>query len=183
MEVERYLKENYLIKTKKELASATGLTYYQVEYYLRKLKLTKYKNKLWTDEEDAIMKQYYKSPVPYELLYKLLPDRTYTSICKRAQTLGLNKDLYERSKRIYHDKQYGYVFYRPARNKNNPTKIALHRKIWIATYGEIPEGYIVHHIDGNKLNNDIKNLCLMTRSEHMKHHWNGIVKTRLKVKI
>ena len=63
MEVERYLKENYLIKTKKELASATGLTYYQVEYYLRKLKLTKYKNKLWTDEEDAIMKQYYKSPV------------------------------------------------------------------------------------------------------------------------
>jgi hypothetical protein len=29
---------------------------------------------------------------------------------------------------------------------------------------------IVHHIDHNKLNNDISNLCLMTRKEHDKMH-------------
>ena len=30
--------------------------------------------------------------------------------------------------------------------------------------------YDVHHIDGNKLNNDYKNLMVVTRSEHMKIH-------------
>lgn len=32
---------------------------------------------------------------------------------------------------------------------------------------------VVHHIDGNKTNNDINNLQLMNSiSEHSKHHWN-----------
>jgi len=37
------------------------------------------------------------------------------------------------------------------------------------------KGYntVVHHIDGNKLNNDPLNLCLMTRSEHCKLHCFG----------
>lgn len=30
---------------------------------------------------------------------------------------------------------------------------------------------IVHHIDGNKHNNDIANLQLVTRSEHARLHW------------
>ena len=29
---------------------------------------------------------------------------------------------------------------------------------------------VVHHIDANKLNNALENLCLMTRSEHIKLH-------------
>lgn len=35
---------------------------------------------------------------------------------------------------------------------------------------EIPEGYVVHHIDLDKLNNDLSNLVLMTNSEHIKLH-------------
>ena len=35
---------------------------------------------------------------------------------------------------------------------------------------EIPEGYVVHHIDHDKTNNDPENLLLLTSSDHMKLH-------------
>ena len=35
---------------------------------------------------------------------------------------------------------------------------------------ELPKGYEVHHIDMNKLNNDINNLAVLTKSEHAKVH-------------
>lgn len=35
---------------------------------------------------------------------------------------------------------------------------------------EIPEGYQVHHIDGNWTNNDPRNLQLLTKEEHWKIH-------------
>jgi len=36
--------------------------------------------------------------------------------------------------------------------------------------GQIPKGYIVHHRDGNKCNNTLSNLDILTRSEHSKKH-------------
>jgi hypothetical protein len=46
-----------------------------------------------------------------------------------------------------------------------------HRYLWEKENGKIPEGHIIHHIDGNKLNNNLSNLKLMSRSEHSKLHW------------
>src|ERR1039458_968444 len=45
-----------------------------------------------------------------------------------------------------------------------------HHIIWEATNGPIPEGYLVHHIDKNKQNNDIENLQLVTPENHQKIH-------------
>lgn len=46
----------------------------------------------------------------------------------------------------------------------------LHRYIWEQTYGPIPKGYVIHHVDGDPLNNALENLILMTRSGHSTFH-------------
>lgn len=50
----------------------------------------------------------------------------------------------------------------------------LHRYIWEHHNGcKIPEGYVIHHKDHNKENNDISNLILMSLSEHTSYHTKG----------
>lgn len=49
--------------------------------------------------------------------------------------------------------------------------VLLHRAVWEYHFGAIPDGAVVHHIDGNKSNNQIGNLALMSSlSEHCKLH-------------
>lgn len=46
----------------------------------------------------------------------------------------------------------------------------MHRYVWKHYCGEIPEGFQIHHIDGDKPNNDIDNLAMMTDTAHQKLH-------------
>lgn len=46
----------------------------------------------------------------------------------------------------------------------------LHRAIYAAAHGPIPRGIDIHHIDGDKTNNELSNLEAVTRSEHLKRH-------------
>lgn len=48
--------------------------------------------------------------------------------------------------------------------------IPLHRLAWEKHHGKVPKGYHIHHKDGNKTNNDINNLQLISASEHIKLH-------------
>lgn len=48
-----------------------------------------------------------------------------------------------------------------------PKKIKrMHIYVWEKHYGPVPPGCIIHHIDGNKGNNSIENLRLVTRGQH-----------------
>ena len=42
----------------------------------------------------------------------------------------------------------------------------LHRLVWIYHNGDVPNGMIVDHVDGNSINNRIENLRLATPSEN-----------------
>ena len=46
-----------------------------------------------------------------------------------------------------------------------------HRYVWTQFYGEIHDGYEIHHINRNKIDNRIENLDIMTKSEHGKEHY------------
>lgn len=46
----------------------------------------------------------------------------------------------------------------------------IHRVVWEHYNGPIPEGYVVHHIDGDKTNNDISNLAIMDDGQHKRLH-------------
>lgn len=47
----------------------------------------------------------------------------------------------------------------------------IHQYIWMCANGcDIPEGYDIHHIDGNKQNNSIYNLELVEHKKHMSEH-------------
>lgn len=69
-----------------------------------------------------------------------------------------------------HQKFEGLTFYKAARTEHLVGNHSIHRTIWTYYYGEIPEGYDIHHRDLNPKNNDISNLQLLTKSEHWKLH-------------
>ena len=46
----------------------------------------------------------------------------------------------------------------------------IHRAVYHYYFGDIPEGYEIHHIDENKANNDISNLVMLTKLEHRQLH-------------
>lgn len=50
----------------------------------------------------------------------------------------------------------------------------LHRLIYEEKFGKIPDGYHIHHKDGNKLNNNIDNLECLSPSNHGKSHKHNI---------
>lgn len=72
-----------------------------------------------------------------------------------------NRTLYER----------GYMSYSYKAMKVKGRRIDQHRKVIEDFLGEkIPEGYVVHHKDGDKRNNSLSNLEVMTRTEHSRMH-------------
>lgn len=75
-----------------------------------------------------------------------------------------------------HQYHFGRKF---GQNKNNKgywiatdeQGLYAHRWVWMQHHGKIPEGFHIHHKDGNKSNNSIENLQLMGESQHKRLHW------------
>ena len=68
-------------------------------------------------------------------------------------------------KKFYKDKSLGYW------RSTKSAALYAHRWVWMMYFGHIPSGMHVHHIDGNRSNNDITNLQMLKHSDHIKFHW------------
>jgi hypothetical protein len=78
------------------------------------------------------------------------------TIIYKEQRYNRNPDSKRRQHRAY--------FWRHDKWKEAP--VALHRQIWIDSNGPIPKGHIIHHKDGNTLNNLIENLESLSPKDH-----------------
>lgn len=65
------------------------------------------------------------------------------------------------------DKKTGYYL---SSKKIDGKRKRLHVYMWEKKNGNAPKGYHVHHIDGNKRNNDIVNLTLLPGADHLSEH-------------
>ena len=65
------------------------------------------------------------------------------------------------------DKKTGYYL---SSKKINGKRIRLHIYIWEKYNGKIEKGYHIHHIDGNKYNNEIENLTKILEKDHLSYH-------------
>ena len=76
--------------------------------------------------------------------------------------------------KVYMNGKYPAVF---INGKNNH----VHRLVWEEHFGIIPNGYVIHHKDENKLNWDISNLELLSRDEHIREHKDTVHRKGVKV--
>lgn len=68
-----------------------------------------------------------------------------------------------------HQRFNGVVFQKDSSGRYH-AHLGMHRYVWNFFFGEPPEGYEIHHIDGNPANNNVENLQLLTKAEHYAVH-------------
>lgn len=123
----------------------------------------------WTHEEDVFLKENFYLFTVNELAKKM--NRTTYAIRSRKHKLGLNNKYDKIAKNggnIYVRNANYIVYY----DKRTNTSRSYHRILYEKHYGiKLTKEQIIHHLDGNKKNNNISNLLLTKNmSEHRKVH-------------
>lgn len=116
----------------------------------------------WTEQELKWLTDNYE--IVGELVCAKTLNRSTTSIRHKASRLGLRRRGTGRRDRIACYDGYEYV-------SSHNNRYATHRHVMSSLIGRpLTSDEVVHHKDGNTLNNHPDNLELHTRSSHMKLH-------------
>lgn len=135
-----------------------------------------YKDKLKKIENDKLYylknrEKIIKRACEYQKLNYIPKDKTNDKYARNTK----GQFIYKNGNALYKRKQ------------KNGINTSEHRIIYEKYYGKIPAGYIIHHIDGDKLNNSIENLKAMSQLEHNRIHkhtsWNKGLKYHRTVKL
>jgi hypothetical protein len=141
--------------------------------------------KIWSGEEVSLLVSKYANSTNQELL-KLFPGRTHLSLYKKATKLNLLRDdgiefanrsearKKEPRKRLINRAGYA-LLYCPSCSRAEKDGMALeHLAIWEKETGiKVPAGMCIHHLNENKSDNRISNLCMMSHAAHTVLHHTG----------
>ena len=117
-----------------------------------------------------------------DIMWKIIPDtnRLYLAnkngdIIRAAETVAFGKNTRTLGQRPLSQKtkQNGYKEVNLHLERNKGTSKYVHRLIARTFIGEIPKGYNVNHKDGDKSNNRLENLEILTCSQNTKHAINN----------
>jgi hypothetical protein len=149
----------------------------------------------WTEEETKILIDNYAISTNEDMRL-LLPNKTDLAIYKKAYKIGLKRtkeiEFLNRSSAKKGEKcnfwkggvcktSQGYIAVKmPSHHRADKHGYVLeHILIFEKETGiKVPKSCCVHHLNGNKSDNRIENLCLMSFSAHTKHHHIGAKRTQ-----
>lgn len=159
-DLDETIKELYAEMKVKELASLLGISESNLKYRARQLGVKKYESKAWSDSEIEFLRSNFPTKGGKWCSERL--SRGFHATHKMAAKLGIEMEhVYESIS------QQGYVV--DISDRNN--KILKHRKVMEEYLGrKLTSSEIVHHINGDKLDNRVENLEIVTRSEHINMH-------------
>ena len=101
-----------------------------------------------------------------EIIAKSICEYPQYKATKCGEIIGVYKS--ERGYMRQHTRKTGYKCV-TVRNAGVANTRYVHRLVWIAFNGSIPEGKFINHIDGIKSNNSLDNLELVTPKENTAH--------------
>lgn len=141
----------------------------------------------WTEDEIRTLKDNYNL-VTNEVLAKMLPEKSALAIYKKALSLGMKKDKAisfqnrsiarkgEKSSSwkggvLSTTKGYKCVMMPRHHRANSRGYVLEHILVFEKATGiSVPKNCCIHHINGNKQDNRIENLCLMLTTAHTAFH-------------
>lgn len=146
--------------------------------------------KTWSIDETKILTENYNAVSNVELL-RLLPKKSKQAIYKKAYKMGLRKtkeiEFLNRSEAMKGNKSpnwkggkkrtskgYAQVLIPEHPRADSSGYVMEHIAVWEQKTGvSVPDNCCVHHLNGNKSDNRIENLCLMQFGAHTKLHNTG----------
>lgn len=152
------------------------------------------KNK-WTADEVSILIANYNT-VCNATLYQMLSGKTPIAIYKKAYKLGLRKsqeiEFLNRSEAkkgekgsnwkggiSYTKKGYRLVACPDHHRADTRGYVMEHILVWERETGiAVPENCCIHHLNGDKTDNRIQNLCLMQHKAHTVFHHTGAKRSK-----
>lgn len=140
-----------------QISNEIGLSPTTIRYWTKKYNLKK--------EEILKPKKIYKKQKTSNCVDCGIPVFSTNKRCKKCY-----KKIYSASARL----NKSYVYVKPLNHFGRVNKngfIEVHRfAAEIVMNKKIEYDDVIHHIDNNSRNNELNNLCLMSRSDHNKYH-------------
>lgn len=149
----------------------------------------------WTENEISLLRENYNTATNTEL-QAIFPNKSSLAIYKKAYKLGLRKsqDIEFRNRseaksgenaynwnggRKLTPKGYAQVLVPGHRRADKNGYVMEHIVVFEKATGiTIPENCCIHHLNGNKSDNRIQNLCMMQHTAHTVFHHTGLKKTK-----